>query len=144
MKKDASEHDEEELRDLIGGSAAGAAVSIPLGYIADFLGAVGFYPIEGIVRYIAGNSDTLGEAANTIRRSKQGKSTHVAWNYVKGELIGTLAGPLLLLFFHTAGKSLGINPYGPSGVIVAAAFAHSDNLGGMIADLKRRVKEQRG
>ena len=134
------EKEEEELRGLVGGSAIGAAASIPLGYMADTVGAVGFYPIEGLVRYIAGNSDTLGELAQTIKRKRQGKSTKVAWNYVRGELIGTLAGPILLIVFHTISPLLNWNLYGPIGVIIAGAFAHSDNLGGMVADFKRRAK----
>ncbi|HEX7017785.1 MAG TPA: hypothetical protein VF209_02660 [Patescibacteria group bacterium] len=143
-QSDTSEQAEAELRDLIGGSALGAASSIPLGLVADSLGGVGFFPIEGVVRYIAGNSDTLGELGYTLRRQRAGKSTGVAWNYVKGELIGTAVGPILLILFHTVGVSWGINPYGTWGVIMAAAFAHSDNLGGMIADLSRRFHEEGG
>lgn len=132
---------EDELRSLVTGSSLGAVGSIVLGKAADLLGAAGFYPIEGVVRWIGGNSDTLGELIWVLRRKKQGKNYKKALRYVKGELLGTLAGPVTLILFYTLGVHFGINPYGPIGVLIAGAFAHADNIGGMIADLRGRMHE---
>lgn len=139
----ASDHDshEEELRGLIGGSTLGALAALVIGRIADILGAVGFFPIEAIVRWIAGNSDTLGEFASTLNRKRKGRSYKNALNYVKGELVGSIAGPIVILLFHTVGVSFGLNPYGPLGVLISTSFAHSDNIGGMIADFISRKKK---
>lgn len=106
----------------------GGLLGIVVGWIADELGLIANPFAEGIVRLTSGTMDSIAEMAFIMFAANGIKAKNNIKPYVYGTFIGTILAPIS----HIIIRSLGVDPYGPYGVIYAFAYSNSDNLFGTL------------